>query len=91
MWLKNGVQVCNRCGGQGCYHCQRTGIIVMCPACGCRENDQLGKIDGDTYHCSLCGTDFSRSGKIVKFKEPEPSRPSGKKWDPSKGVPPKGS
>lgn len=25
----------------------------------------LSKVDGDTYHCDVCGTQFSRNGKIV--------------------------
>jgi len=90
MWLKNGVQACNRCGGQGCYHCQRKGIIVMCPGCACQEFEQLTKVDGDTYQCGVCGVDFSRSGKILAVSAPEP-KPKGAPWDRSKGKPPKGS
>lgn len=65
MWLKDGLQVCNRCGGEGCYQCQRSGVIVVCPGCACREPEYLHKIDGDTFHCDVCSTDFSRSGKVV--------------------------
>jgi hypothetical protein len=63
----------------------------LCPGCACQENELLHKIDGDTYHCNACGTEFSRSGKVKKYTDPEPKAPKGKKWDRSKGVPPKGS
>lgn len=89
MWLKNGVQACSRCGGQGCWHCQRKGIVVLCPGCACQEMEMLHKIDGDTYHCDVCGAEFSRSGEIKMFEDTE-SKPKGKKWDRSKGVKPKG-
>ena len=88
MWLKNGVQACPRCGGQGCYHCQRKGIIVLCPGCACQEPEYLHKVDGDTYECNACGAQFSRSGVLQKVRELEP-KPKGKKWDRSKGVQPK--
>jgi len=89
MWLKNGVQACSRCGGQGCYQCQQSGIIVVCPGCACREPEFLTKTD-DVYECLACGASFSRSGEIQKFKEAAP-KSKGKKWDRSKGVKPKGS
>jgi hypothetical protein len=43
----------------------------------------------DIYECLVCGACFSRSGEIQMFKEADV--PKGKKWDRSKGVPPKSS
>lgn len=63
MSLKEGKQTCPKCQGDGCYSCQRSGAIVVCPQC--RSQDEMVTKDGNEYHCHVCGTKFSSSGEIT--------------------------
>lgn len=62
--LKNGYQVCPRCGGKGCYRCHRKGYLLMCPACANSELELFSQNDND-FKCAVCGIEFHKSGALV--------------------------
>lgn len=63
MRLKDGYQICPRCGGKGCYRCHRKGYLVSCPVCANSELELFTK-DGNEFHCLACDARFDKSGTI---------------------------
>jgi len=63
MRTKDGYQVCPRCSGAGCWHCQRKGYTVRCPRCG-DVDSQVD--DSPNFKCLVCDTKYSKSGQIVE-------------------------
>lgn len=63
MRLKNGYQVCPRCGGKGCYRCHKAGYLLLCPACANSEPELFSKIDHH-FKCLGCGIEFLKSGAL---------------------------
>ena len=66
MWLKDGLQTCANCGGQGCYWCRRTGQRSQCPVC-MNSEPELVQQDEESLTCLACGTIFSPDGQVVAY------------------------
>lgn len=64
MRLRDGLQTCQNCGGQGCYWCRRTGQRAQCPVCMNSEPELIHQEDEDLT-CLACGSVFSPDGGIV--------------------------
>ena len=69
MRLKDGFQVCPKCGGQGCYWCRRTGYMTQCPQCMNIEHELTKKVTDSTYQCQVCDTEFDRAGRPIPAPE----------------------
>jgi hypothetical protein len=63
MRLKDGFQVCDRCGGGGCYWCQRQGWRAQCPRCANTEPSLLVKKD-EGIVCLACESTFEKDGNL---------------------------
>lgn len=61
MRSKDGKSTCIRCGGEGCWACERKGYTIQCPGCGNREGVTQ---DGNEFRCPQCGVVFGKSGEI---------------------------
>jgi hypothetical protein len=84
--LKDGFQVCPRCGGGGCYWCRKQGWMAQCPRCGNSEPELLTKND-DEISCQACNATFEKTGELLPDPEPEKPKPAPKpvpKAPPSK-------
>jgi len=64
MRLKDGKQECSRCHGEGCWHCERKGYVVLCPNCACIEYiEPLSEAGG--FHCRACDSKFQEDGNPI--------------------------
>lgn len=69
--LKDGWQVCPKCGGRkgGCWDCQKTGVRILCPICANASN-QLFSIKAEKIiKCELCAATFGYDGKVLSISE----------------------
>jgi len=65
MGQKAGEHSCPRCKGVGCWACERTGYVVVCPLC--YTNDGITK-SNDIFICGSCGCSFNKMGEIEQNK-----------------------
>jgi hypothetical protein len=79
MRLKDGFQVCQKCGGIGCYWCRRCGWQGQCPTCCNSEPELLEKDEEGELTCGACGTVFDKGGQVVKIAEEKPIKVSKQK------------
>lgn len=78
MMLRPGQQVCPRCGGQGCWSCDRTGLRTMCPQCSNSENTLITR-SGDEFKCLACGYQFMKNGDRADYEdEDDRAKPKAK-------------
>jgi hypothetical protein len=63
-----GQTQCDRCTGEGCYHCQRRGYNVQCPGCSNDAPELIGKNENE-FRCSICGTVFGKDGTVERIDE----------------------
>jgi len=75
MRLKDGHQICPRCGGQGCYRCHRQGFLVQCPVCANSELELITKNE-DRFKCGACDAVFTKAGDVILTGQPEPKKPT---------------
>jgi hypothetical protein len=64
MRLKDGLQACPQCGGQGCYWCRHHGWRAQCPVCCNSEPEFLVKGE-DELTCLACNSVFERGGQLL--------------------------
>lgn len=69
MQLKDGFQVCQNCGGGGCYWCRKEGWRAQCPRCGNSEPELLVK-DEDNFVCLACESNFEKNGQLLPNQNP---------------------
>ena len=73
MRQKAGKSVCSKCGGSGCWSCERRGYVLSCPVCLSQDNQTA--LEG-SFHCGSCGATYGKSGDIESIKEVETRRES---------------
>ena len=57
-----GQTKCEKCDGGGCYHCERKGYTLACPACMSVYNQAEAETG---IRCGVCGVTYSKGGDIV--------------------------
>lgn len=69
MRLKDGFQVCQQCGGGGCYWCRRQGWRAQCPVCCNSEPELLEKNEEGEFTCLACTASFEKNGELLPAPE----------------------
>jgi hypothetical protein len=66
MWMraKAGEHECPRCHGGGCFYCERTGKIRVCPQC--YSQDYVTKQDDGSFKCGACDSTFTKAGDLTE-------------------------